>query len=204
MAIHGDKFLLHREAIEETLESVRLLINYSKRVKSSMWNESEGCLGYPSAILLFSIVNAFGNLFFNSKISEIKIDTDKKTFAILNSHYFSNQNIDYNILDNLYETFRSRLTHNLALPFNYIMKPKSTTGKWYEISKNDNGEDVISTIYLLDLLELCVSAFNRLSDEHQEKFFNSKKISDLQYKDMRDNPTILDNTASGANCIDNQ
>lgn len=204
MANHLDKFSLHKEAIEETLESVRLLVNYSKQENRAIWNANEGCLGYPSAILLFSAVNAFGNLFYNEIISGIKIDTDKKTFAILNSIYFSNQMIHLYILDNLYETFRSKLTHNLALPVNYVMKPKSKTNLWYEISKNDKGEDVISTIYLVDLLALCEAAFNKLSNEHESRFSSSKKITDIKYKDMKSNPTIITFNSSGTTQFDNQ
>ena len=204
MAIHPDKFLLHKEAMEETLESIRLLVNYSKKEESGIWSDSEGCLGYPSAILLFSLVNAFGNLFFKETFSGIKINSDKNTFAILNSDYFSNQNINHNVLNNLYETFRSKLAHNLALPVNYIMKPKSTTGKWYKISKNNKGEDVISTIYLLDLLELCESAFIKLTNEHQKVFSTSKKIDDIQYIDMKENPTDLSIKSSATIPQDNQ
>lgn len=201
MATHLDKFPLHVEAMKESLEATRILVNYSKEQNPDTWDKEQGCLGYPSAILLFTFINAYGNLFYNETINDTKISTDKKTFWILNSDYFSNQNISEDAIDDLYESFRSKLTHNLTLPNNYIMKPKSSTSQWFEMSANDKGKSIISTIYVIDLLLLCDSAFNKIKDEHQKQFESSKKITDINYKDLKSNPTIITLNSSGVTHI---
>jgi hypothetical protein len=197
MATHFDKFSLHVEAMRESLEAAKLLVNYNKEQNSHSWDRAQGCLGYPSAILLFSFINAYGNLFYSETIHGIKINTDKKTFAILNSDYFSNQNISSAAIEDLYESFRSKLTHNLALPKNYVMKQQSPTSRWFELSENNKGESIISTIYLVDLLELCDFAFNKIKDEHKKQFESSKKTNDIKYKDLKSNPTIMTVNSSG-------
>ena len=187
MAIHTSKFDLHKEALEENLEAVRLLISYQKEVISNKWIDEKGCLGYPAATLLFSCINAFGNLFYDEVVAGVKISSDKKTFQILNSEYFESQNISNDILDELYETYRSKLTHNLSLPKNYFIKLKSGNNNWYETSNNDKGKKIISTVYLQDLHELCSKAYNKIENEHKEKYNGSIKTVYMEKKDLGEN-----------------
>ncbi|MBI2269056.1 MAG: hypothetical protein HYU69_01725 [Bacteroidetes bacterium] len=191
MAIHLEKFELHKEAMHETLIAVDELINYSKTAHTTGWNnDDEGCLGYPAAILLFSFVNAFGNLFYGEVIDGVKVDCDKKTFGIIKLKYFNNSDIDSKVLEAFYESYRSKLVHNLTLPAGYYLKIGKDNSEWYSLANSDKGEPIINTLFLFPFLTCCKNAFLKLQTEHKEKFTQSIKIIDISYKD---NSSILSN-----------
>lgn len=107
MSVQPTKFNLHHEALEETLEAIRLLVDYEKEDNTDLWNKNSGCLGFPAATLLLSYINAFGNLFYGETINNIRITTDTKTFQIINSSYFENHNIAPDTLDRLNDIYRN-------------------------------------------------------------------------------------------------
>lgn len=180
MGNHITKFGLHKEAMKEVLESVCLLLNYDKSKKPSDWEDKIGCLGIPAMILLCSYINAFGNLFHGEKINGIKIRNDKNTFQILNSEYFG-QNLSKSALDNLYDIYRNKLTHNLSLQDNYSIQTKSDE-RWFELTKNQTGKEAISTVYLKNLFKLCNEAYKKLElENHKEMFENSPKYDEISY-----------------------
>lgn len=83
---------------------------------------TNGCLGYPAAILLFSIIDSIGSYFRNDRNFKILIDSKMTTidsegwqyFKVLNSKYF-NQNLSEKSIKTIYTKLRSYLTHNSVL-----------------------------------------------------------------------------------------
>lgn len=120
------------ESLEELLEASRYCVNYSK--SSPQWVEYRigGCLGYPSAILLFSLIDSIGSYFRKNENFKIVIDGKSTAinhsgwehFKILNSKYF-NQNLSADFLKTLYNHYRSSLTHNGVLASGVMMYPSS-------------------------------------------------------------------------------
>lgn len=203
MGIHTSKFSLHKEALLETLEAIKILTKYNKQDKNE-WGQSDGCLGYPSAVLIFSFINSIGALFEGEIINGREINNDKSTFQILNSTYFNNQNLEVTLLDELYEVYRNKLTHNFSLPINYYMSIKSEKGNWFELTKNNSGKEVITTIYLVDLLNLCKGAFERIKNEHEAQYENSKNIKNIDFKNIANNLTPLYCNSSGVTHYENK
>ena len=184
MAKHIEKYGLHKEAIKETLLAVELWIDYKKEKNSLVWGKEQGCLGYPCLILLFSFINAFGSLFKGQKIEKVKIKGDKTTFQILKSDYFLNQLLETSTIEELYETYRNKLIHNLSLPSNYYIEISSSKDNWYELTKDEKNNDVITIIYLMPLLKLCKTALSKIENEHHLQYINSNIIDDINIKDM--------------------
>lgn len=202
MSLHLTKFGLHQEAINETLVSIRILSAYKKEDEIKL-DGKEGCLGYPSAILLFSFINTFGNLFDGKTIAGRQIKNDKSSFQILNSEYFKNQNLSTQALDDLYKIYRSKLTHNLSLPSNYYLCTKSNSGNWYEKANNKAGIEIITTVYVFDLLSLCEEALKKITKEHEAIYNQSKKIIDLNNNDAPHVGSIDKFNSSGVTSMPN-
>lgn len=133
MALHETPASMLKESLDETLEAAKFCSDYKKT--DTKWDKfaTGGCLGYPSAILLFSLVDTIGSYF--RKNSDFKILIDGKQeiinaagwehFKILNSKYF-NQNLSKQSLKLLYEKSRSCLIHNSVLGSNIVMVPDNT------------------------------------------------------------------------------
>jgi len=122
MAIHPNTASMLKESVIEMLFTAKYCIKYRK---GSNWgsNQTGGCLGYPAAIILFSIADTIGSFCEGNKSFKIKIDGKDKVinsnnfehFYILNSKYY-NQNLDEIAIKKIYQNFRSLLVHNLSLP----------------------------------------------------------------------------------------
>ncbi len=84
------------EALDELLVCAKFSVFYDKKFGNKLGRVVTGNLGYPSAIILFSIIDIIGNCFKNNKDLEILVDGKKKiiskksssSFYILNSKYF--------------------------------------------------------------------------------------------------------------------
>lgn len=170
MAIHESPASMLKESLDETLEAARLCIEYEKT--DDKWGSfaSKGCLGYPGAILLFSIVDSIGSYF--RKKSEFIIDIDGSPdsinedgwehFKILNSKYF-NQNLNSTTIRLLYIQFRSYLTHNSILGKSALMvKSNSCFGDTFKnkafLKGTNTNDESITIISLAEFWELCSSA----------------------------------------------
>lgn len=170
MAIHDSPSSMLKESLDETLEAARFCADYKKTDKK--WGEfgTGGCLGYPSAILLFSLVDTIGSYFRKNKSFIVTIDgkpstingSDWEHFKILNSKYF-NQNLSAEFIQQLYRKFRSCLTHNsvlgsetLMFPDNSVIDPK-IKDQAFIIYQDDSGK-VIYAISIKELWNLCSRA----------------------------------------------
>ena len=121
MALHSTPASMLKESLIESLEAAKFCIDYRKT--DEKWGDFKtgGCLGYPGAILLFSIIDSIGSYFRKNLLFKIDIDSDGwHHFKILNSKYF-NQNLSQDFINALYAKFRSFLTHISVLGKNSIM-----------------------------------------------------------------------------------
>jgi hypothetical protein len=93
-----------------------------------------GCLGYPAALLLFSVVDTIGS--FHRGRSDMQMLIDGKLmqirsggfqhFYILNAEYYG-QTLTQKDIKQLYDNFRSLLTHNAVLaPSHFLVKRPGT------------------------------------------------------------------------------
>lgn len=92
--------------------------------KDPAWGPEQagGCLGYPAAVMLFSIVDTIGSFYrgrtdlkiaIGGKPAEIRRD-DFQHFFILNSEFYG-QSLDEPAIKRLYDNFRSLLVHTASL-----------------------------------------------------------------------------------------
>jgi len=167
------------EALEEHLFTVDWLLRY-KKIDPQMWkNANGGTLGYPAALILFTIVDTIGSYYRKSDLKlEITVEGTKrvidedgyKHFFILNSHYF-NLSLSAFEIQNLYNMVRSKLVHNSiigaeitltslsSIPF-VVVQPSSGKGK-YEV-------------HLSGFLSCCKHAVNLFSEQADEIFAATK------------------------------
>jgi len=187
MAIHDIPASMLKESLDESLEAARFCVTYKK--VDGKWGHfaTGGCLGYPGAILLFSIVDTIGsyfrkNLDFTMTIDgkEEKINADGwEHFKILNSKYF-NQTLSSEFIKKLYSNFRSRLTHNSILGDGTLMLPDNDSlpqlkGKnlaFMQGTSTDGGKAYI--ISLKELLGLCDSAVTLFKNDIDDVVPNSR------------------------------
>lgn len=177
MAIHNTSASMLKESLYETLEAAKFCAEYRKT--DDKWDEFKtgGCLGFPSAILLFSIIDTIGSYYRKNKYFKIIIDSREMTidsdgwqhFKILNSKYFE-QNLSLDFIKALYYRFRSFLTHNSILGKNAVMilNNKSLkigfSGQAFIQIENDKKE-IIYFISIEELTELCNLAINKFYQE---------------------------------------
>src|ERR1700731_758955 len=133
MAIHINTSSMLKESLDESIEAARYCVYYSKTDQKGEKFKTGGCLGYPAGILLFSVIDTIGSYFRKDNNVIIEIDGKKSAinatgwehFKILNSKYF-NQSLPSNYIKELYNKFRSSLTHNSVLGKKAIMYPSNS------------------------------------------------------------------------------
>lgn len=168
MAVHETPVSMLRESLNENLKVVEYCLAYRK--------EDNGCLGYPAATLLFSIVDSIGSYFRKNKNLKIQIDgkfrfidsEGYKHFFILNSPYFEQQ-LPEQAIKILYAKFRSLLSHNSVLGAGamLILGDNHDLGAFLKGKANNEGKE----IYIVSLTQfhaLCkrgVELFLKDADE---------------------------------------
>jgi hypothetical protein len=80
MAYHPSPSSMLKESLDETLFAAKMCVEYRKT--DAIWGEfqSNGCLGFPSAVLLFSIIDTIGSYY--RKTVDFKIIIDGKSEMI--------------------------------------------------------------------------------------------------------------------------
>jgi hypothetical protein len=191
MALHKTPASMLKESLVESLVAAKFCSDYRK--SDNKWGDFKtgGCLGYPGAILLFSIIDSIGSYFRKDSLFKIRIDFKDMTiesdgwqhFKILNSKYF-NQNLSQGFIKELYFGFRSCLTHNSFLGKNSIMimdnasLGKGISGKAFLMEKTLDGKDV-HVISTKELWELCKNAIDEFSRDIDAVVPNSKQGKDF-------------------------
>ena len=126
MAVHRDLASMLRESLPQYLQAAKLLM-------ATRAIPGPGVLGYPAAVLLFSVIDAIGSFHRGDRGVQIRIDNTirwiKKTsdhFLILNGSYF-HQTYSKSLLDRIYGQARCVLSHNAALAPNTVLLAARTT-----------------------------------------------------------------------------
>jgi hypothetical protein len=191
MALHKTPASMLKESLIETLEAAKFCSDYRKTDDKWGDHKTGGCLGYPGAILLFSIIDSIGSYFRKDSLFKIRIDFKHMTidsdgwqhFKILNSKYF-NQNLSQDFIKELYSGFRSCLTHNSVLGKNSMMimdnasLGQGISGKAFFIGKTSDGKDVY-VISIKELWELCKTAIDEFYKDIDDVVPNSKQGKDF-------------------------
>lgn len=99
-----------KESLLELLNVVEYCVNFRK--DPEIWG-SNGCYGYPSAILLFSIADSIGSYVIGGKT--------RKHFDILDHPDYYNLNLGKSCIDIIYKKYRNLLTHNARLAVNVVL-----------------------------------------------------------------------------------
>jgi len=130
MALHSTLQSMLRESLPEYLRAAEYCTSYVK--EASLWGDEQsgGCLGYPAALMLLSIVDTIGS--FHRGKDELQIIVDGKRvkirkdgfqhFYVLNSEYYD-QSLDSSSIKRLHDNFRNLLAHNASLaPLHFLVK----------------------------------------------------------------------------------
>lgn len=183
MARHNNLASLNYEALKECLKAAEMLISYSKQSEPELWGEKDnGCLGYPAAILLFSYIEAIGCIYVNRG--------NGNSFKVLREPIFDSQPISEYLCRMIYETYRNKLAHNLALPENVFLQVDLNNKTVFNISNTGkNPKEAVNSINLYALLELCKQTFDRLPAAFEEKFRESEPMKFVTNKNLsKSNP----------------
>ena len=189
MATHATPASMLKESLDEYLETAKFCCDYKK--SDGKWDKFQGnsCLGFPAAVLLFSIIDSIGSYFRKDKSFKIKIGAKDSSinsdgwehFKILNSKYFG-QNMSQEFMKAIYSKFRSPLIHNSVLGKNTILI--SETGPinegierivFGEFLPQENLEHHTYLVNLQPLYELCKNAVEKFKKDIDEVVPNSKQ-----------------------------
>ncbi len=179
MALHETPVSMLRESLNENLKVVEYCLSYRK--------EDNGCLGYPAATLLFSIVDSIGSYF--RKNMELKIQIDGKHrfidsdgykhFFILNSHYFEQQ-LPELVIKILYGKFRSLLSHNSVLGADAMILLGDNHDLGAFLKGKDNKGKEIYIVSLTQFYALCKKAVDLFLKDAEKIVPTSKQGSKFQ------------------------
>lgn len=168
MAIHSTPASMLKESLPELIEAAKYCVTYKKTDKSWEQFARGGCLGFPGAIILFSIVDSIGSYFRGDKKFKIKIEGKERIingnsyehFFILNSKYFG-QSLTEEFIKGLYSIFRSPLMHNAIIGKEALMIPgPDKQGRvFYSKKPAGKGKYVISMIDFMRLSKKAIKLF---------------------------------------------
>lgn len=190
--VHSDKIELLKESLVEMIHVAEYSINYRKKDKN-IWgtNAGGGGLGFPSSVLLFSVIDCIGSVF--SRNNDFKIIIEGKArvinntsqhIYILNSKYF-NLDLSQIDLENIYTNIRGALTHNSIMPEGYSLQIGENENLPFNIAINELGKRIyfVNLIPLLNLTRKAVELLIADFDSKMVDFENSKTHQDVTKRD---------------------
>jgi hypothetical protein len=175
MALHDDELSMLKESLPEYLRLAQLGIEFKK--------DNGGALGYPSATLLFAVVDIIGShLRKRQGIDPYTVTVDggtqpiKKTahhFRVLNSPYFD-LTLSAAEIERLYDLSRCPLTHNALLGRGVRLSVNQSIPDGIEF------RDGIANISLPDFLSRCEQAVERFLGDAEKIVAESAAVDELQ------------------------
>ncbi|MFA5879988.1 MAG: hypothetical protein WC860_07430 [Candidatus Margulisiibacteriota bacterium] len=148
--------------LNESLPEMLLVAKYCVEFRKdpNQWL-SEGCYGYPAALILLSIVDSIG--------SYIEQGSVANHFSILNNQEYYNLNLEQSTIKVIYNYYRNTLSHHTVLTKNIAL----------DIGQiGDNLIDKVNNCYILKLVP-----FYNISVDVINKFLNNPEI-------LKNNKTI--------------
>ncbi len=193
MAIHREKVGLLKESLLELLHVAEYAVTYRKTDKAK-WadNATGGILGYPSVVVLFSIIDCLGSVFAGDTKFSVPIDGKNRLIRnasqhiyILNSKYF-NLDVSQIDLDNIYKNVRSTLIHNSLLPAGYVLQPGENENLPFNVAINELDGRIyfINVIKLHEFVHRAVQQFVSDLESGSIAFESSGVYADVSKKDV--------------------
>jgi hypothetical protein len=159
MAMHNSIPSMLEESLKEYIFVAECCVNFKK---DDSWGENQtgGCLGYPAALIMLSIIDAIGS-YANIKVNidgkekNIKAGNITSHFYILNSKYYG-QDLSEVQINKIKGFFRDTLSHNAVLaPETILIIDKSEKRAFFDKC----GNFFINVSALLELNKLAVNNF---------------------------------------------
>lgn len=151
MAIHNSIPSMLKESLVEIFLVAQDCINFRKNPK--IWG-SNGCYGYPSAILLFSIADSIGSYAIGGNT--------RKHFDIFNHKNYYNLGLTDSELKIMYENYRCLLAHNAVMSPNTFLD----IGKVGDpVLSVENGIPTVKLVPFLEITRNSLSEFIKNSDK---------------------------------------
>jgi len=199
MALYQEKVELVKESLLEMLQVAEYSIAY-KKAESEKWGSSaKGILGYPAAVLLFSIIDCMGSVFVGDTNMSISIDGNHHSIKntsqhifILNSKYFK-LGLSKKDLNNIYSNFRSTLTHNSLMPKGYTLQVGEGERRPFKIAINEFDNRIYS-LNLIPLLEVTKKAVINFMDDLDKGIIDFEETKLHKNIGKRDLKTMYYNT----------
>jgi hypothetical protein len=162
MAIHNSTHSLVEEALTEYLAIAEHCITTGK--------PTGGCYGFPTALLLFSIVDAIGSFYRGNNSFTIAVDQKKRTingtgfqhYFVLNSEYYS-QALTEKDIQRLYDYYRCLLVHNAALAPAHFLDIGHPTDPLFAKRPGSSHIDYVNLRPFLDLSHSAVAKFLKVA-----------------------------------------
>ncbi|MFA0961014.1 hypothetical protein AB9P05_04360 [Roseivirga sp. BDSF3-8] len=198
MALHSSNKSLFIDSIIENITVIKHCINFKK--ENDNWEYGgEGILGVPAFILICSVIDAIGSYFRGTETTitfneeSYKIEKAGHHFYILNHEKLFKFSLSKKAVEDFYETYRCKLTHNNSLPENNFLYIGKEGDKCFELDKNGQ----IQKIYLKPLFKKTTEAvslflhyldFFNFDGSHQltKELVNRAKVR-LNNQDIKDN-----------------
>ena len=163
MAEHDTPLSMLNESLPEMINVAQYCVSTKKITHNWGQYNTGGCLGYPGAIILFSIIDSMGSYLRKNHNFKVPIDGSDKIikksgyqhFYILNSKYF-NQKLGEDFIKRIYDGLRSRLVHNAIMGKDITMIPGP--------NKLNEAFFMIKTQHIISLVELYDLCKNAIDD----------------------------------------
>lgn len=162
MAIHYSIPSMLQESLVEILLVAKDCINFRK--DPVVWG-SQGCYGYPAAILLFSIADSIGSYVIRGRT--------RKHFDILNHKDYYNLNLDKNSSDIIYKRYRCLLTHNAIMAVNTVLDIGNKNSAVFEVKQE------ITYINLLPFLYISKTSVIKFLERANKIALSNKQLKDI-------------------------
>ena len=145
MAIHNSKESMLTESLRELVEVADYCINFRKDLAD--WG-SQGCYGYPAAILLLNICDAIGQFKLGGSV--------RNHFNILNDSGYYNLELSNEEIKSIYEGYRCCLVHEAVLQERFFLHIGNTGELIFEFTDN---RPIFRLVPFLELTRIVVDQF---------------------------------------------
>jgi hypothetical protein len=150
------------ESMLEILLAAHNCIAFDKRRVIGWTAGSQGCLGYPAAILLFSLVDAIGSYYEGTSItfpdgSTTLIQYPSHHFYVLDAAHFD-LSLTKDEITSIYSAYRCLLTHNNVLASGHSIDIGSESDQPFLTNVDESDKAFVERVNLLPFLTLCTSA----------------------------------------------
>ena len=146
MAIHSSAASMVKESLNEMILVADYCFGYRK--DPLVW-KSQGCYGFPAALLLLSVIDSIGFVILKGSV--------RKHFDILNHQDYYNLGLSKESIDIIYKNYRCMLSHNSRIAPGYWLDIGNKESSVFEFTKK--GEPCLYLVPFLCLSKKVVEVF---------------------------------------------